>query len=293
MPETDGDEFFLSIEPRTTAGEPYIFAFSGSELVLAADALPSLAAFGPGTSLEGAICIGEWRGRRTCYALALLDPEPPPGLRRIGLRAVYGELGAAAFAIASRAAQLLTWDREHRFCGACGTATQRAAGEPARICPACNLHAYPRISPAIMVLIHRGREVLLARNRRNATGAFSALAGFVEAGETLEETIVREVREEVGVDIRDIRYFGSQSWPFPHSLMIAYTAAYAAGEIVPDGIEIEEARFFDVDALPKLPAAGLSIASRLIGTVAAQLRAGRRPSTGPEKGYPASNAWHS
>ena len=274
MHETAGDTFVLSIEPRATDDEPFIFAFAGNELVLAADALPPLSALGPAASLDGAICVGEWAGRRTCYALALRDPELPPGLRSIGLRAVHGELGPAAFAIASRASQLLTWDREHRFCGACGMPTERAAGEPARICPSCKLHAYPRISPVIMVLIHRGREVLLARNSRNATGAFSALAGFVEAGETLEETIVREVREEVGVEIRDIRYFGSQSWPFPHSLMIALTAAYAGGEIVPDGIEIEEARFFDIDALPKLPLAGLSIASRLIGTVTAQLRAG-------------------
>ena len=119
-----------------------------------------------------------------------------------------------------------------------------------------------------MVLVSRGREVLLARNKRSTTGMFSALAGFVEAGETLEETVVREVREEVGIEVRDLRYFGSQSWPFPHSLMIAFTAAYApAAKVVPDGVEIEEARFFDVDALPQLPPAGLSIASRLIGTV--------------------------
>jgi NAD+ diphosphatase len=275
--ETAGDEFVLSIAPRTTEGEPFIFAFAGHDLVLAGDALPSLAELGPGISLEGAICVGAWTDGRTCYALALVDPQLPAGLRSIGLRAVYGELGPAAFAIAGRAAQLLTWDREHRICGACGTPTQRAAGEPARICPACKLHAYPRISPVIMVLIHRGREVLLARNSRNVTGTFSALAGFVEAGETLEQTIVREVHEEVGVEVRDIRYFGSQSWPFPHSLMIAFTAAYAGGEIVPDGIEIEEARFFDIDELPKLPPAGLSIASRLIAAVTAQLRAGTLP----------------
>lgn len=278
MHDTAGDTFVLSIEPRATDGDPFIFAFAGNELVLAADALPSLVALGPDASLEGAICVGAWTGRRTCYALALPGPELPPGLRSIGLRAVHGELGPEAFAIASRAAQLLTWDREHRYCGACGTSTQRAAGEPARICPACDLHAYPRISPAIMVLIHRGREVLLARNRRNSTGAFSALAGFVEAGETLEECIVREVREEVGVSIRGIRYFGSQSWPFPHSIMIAFTAEYAGGDIVPDGIEIAEARFFDIAALPKLPPAGLSIASRLIGTISAQL--GERYSSG-------------
>jgi NAD+ diphosphatase len=273
MHELAGDEFVVSIEPRVANGEPVIFAFAGNELVLAADALPSLDALGADVLPDGAICFGEW-SRRTCYALALKDPQAPPGLRSVGLRAVYGELGPAAFAIASRAAQLLTWDREHRFCGKCGTPTERAAGEPARICPACKLHAYPRISPAMMVLVHRGREVLLARNRNNTSGMFSALAGFVEAGESLEETIVREVREEVGVEVGEIRYFGSQSWPFPHSLMIAFTAAYTGGEVVPDGIEIAEARFFDVDALPQLPPAGLSIASRLIGTLTAQLRAG-------------------
>jgi NAD+ diphosphatase len=270
------DAFVLSIEPRATDGEPVIFAFKGNELVLASDGLPSLASLGPAVSLDNAICVGEWNGR-TVYALALSDAELAPELRTIGLRAVYGELGGETFAVAARAAQLVTWDREHRFCGRCGTATQRAAGEPARVCPACDLRAYPRISPVIMVLIHRGREVLLARNRHNTLGAFSALAGFVEAGETLEATIVREVREEVGVEVRNIRYFGSQSWPFPHSLMIAFTAEYAGGDVVPDGIEIAEAGFFDVDALPKLPPAGLSIASRLIATVSAQLRAGTLP----------------
>ncbi len=277
MHELAGDEFVLSIEPRAANGEPFIFAFAGNELVLAADALPSLDALGANAVPEGAICFGEW-SRRTCYALALKDPQAPPGLRSIGLRAVYGELGPAAFAIASRASQLLTWDREHRFCGKCGTPTERAAGEPARICPTCKLHAYPRISPAMMVLVYRGREVLLARNRNNTSGMFSALAGFVEAGESLEETIVREVREETGVEVGDIRYFGSQSWPFPHSLMIAFTAAYIGGDVVPDGIEIAEAGFFDVDALPQLPPAGLSIASRLIGAVTAQLRAEVNPS---------------
>jgi len=130
-----------------------------------------------------------------------------------------------------------------------------------------------------MVLIHRGREVLLARNSRNLTGAFSALAGFVEAGETLEECMVREVREEVGVTIRDIQYFGSQSWPFPHSMMIAFTAEYAGGEIVPDGIEIAKHAFSTSmrcrSCLPRV-----SIASRLIGTVSARLREGYSSGSG-------------
>jgi NAD+ diphosphatase len=263
------DDFIPGTEPREPGGEPVVFAFDGNELLLDADGLPPHAAFG---SLDAAICIGTWNGR-PCYALAIGADRRPAALRGIGLRAVHGELGATVFAIAARASQLLTWDREHRFCGACATPTERAAGEAARVCPACGLRAYPRISPVIMVLIHRGREILLARNRRNTTGTFSALAGFVEAGETLEQTVVREVREEVGVSVRDIRYFGSQSWPFPHSLMVAFTAVYEAGEVVPDGLEIAEARFFDIDALPQTPAAGLSIASRLIASVAGQLRA--------------------
>lgn len=253
--------------------EPLIFAFAGHDLVLAGGGLPSPAALGGDAALARAIRTGTWNGGTPCYALALEGAEVPAGLRSIGLRAVHTELGPEMFAAAGRAAQVLTWDREHRFCGACGTPTQRDENELARVCPACGLRSYPRISPAIMVLIRRGREILLARNRRSTTGMFSALAGFVEAGETLEQTIVREVREEVGVEIDDIRYFGSQSWPFPHSLMIAFTAAYAGGDVVPDGVEIEEARFFDVDALPQLPPAGLSIASRLIASTVERLRA--------------------
>ena len=121
-----------------------------------------------------------------------------------------------------------------------------------------------------MVLITRGREILLARKPEWVPKRFSALAGFVEPGETLEDTVRRETREEVGVEIENLRYFGSQPWPFPHSLMIAFTADYASGEVRPDGVEIEEARFFDVEQLPNLPQ-GISISRRMIDTVAAKL----------------------
>ena len=256
-----------------TAAELYLLVFAGNELVLNGDDLPSLDDVGGASALDGAIGIGAWRGR-TVYAVALDQDPLPPGLRKIGLRTVFGELGAEIFAIASRAAQILIWDRENRFCGACGTETRRVEGTAARVCPNCGLRHYPRISPVIMVLIYRDREILLARNQRNPNGVFSAVAGFVEVGETLEETLVREVREEVGVEVRDIRYFGSQSWPFPHSLMIAFTAAYAGGTIEPDGEEIVEAAFFDIDTLPPTPPAGLSIASRLIRSVCERLRDG-------------------
>jgi len=146
-------------------------------------------------------------------------------------------------------------------------------GERARRCPACDLSFYPRISPAIIVLVRRGEEALLGQGNRFPGAFYSTLAGFVEPGETLEETLAREVREEVGVEVKDLRYFGSQPWPFPHSLMIAFTAEYAGGELRPDGVEIEECAWFDPDALPKLPPP-ISISRRLIDTVAGKLRRG-------------------
>ena len=130
-------------------------------------------------------------------------------------------------------------------------------------CAGCDLVVYPRISPAIMVLISRGDELLLARSHRFKPGVFSALAGFVEAGETLEQCAVREVREEVGIEITNLRYFGSQPWPFPDSLMVAFFADYAGGTIQPDPLEIEAAGWFLRDALPILPEP-VSIARQLI-----------------------------
>ena len=267
-------EFTPLTQPRGAVVDPLIFAFAEGDVLLDGSALPTREQLGG--AFERALCIGEWNGR-TCYALDIPVAELPPALSPINLRASHAEIGEALFAIASRAAQILTWERDHRFCGRCGTPTTIDPGERARRCPACKLSVYPRISPVIMVLIHRGNELLLlGRAHRFPSGTYSALAGFVEAGETLEEALVREVREEVGVEVDDIRYFGSQSWPFPQSLMIAFTARYAGGEVVPDGVEIAEAKFFPADALPNLPG-GISIAYRLITTVAARLREGSPP----------------
>jgi NAD+ diphosphatase len=145
--------------------------------------------------------------------------------------------------------------------------------ERSRVCPACRYTTYPPVSPAIMILIVRGREILLARKKDWPKGRYSALAGFVEPGEELEDTVRRETREEVGLEIANLKYFGSQPWPFPHQLMIAFTADYAGGEITPDGVEIEEAAFFDVEQLPNLPA-GISISRRMIDTVSKKLARG-------------------
>ena len=180
------------------------------------------------------------------------------------LRSLFGAMDEALLSVAGRAFQISNWARTHRFCGACGTPTVHLAGERCVKCPACGFMAYPRISPAMMVLIRRGDSILLARHSASPAPFFTALAGFVEAGESVEEAIHREVFEEVGLRVRNIAYFGSQPWPFPHSLMIAYTADFEGGDIKIDEAEIAEARWFGPDdALPKIPH-GVSIASELI-----------------------------
>ena len=212
-------------------------------------------------------------GQRDCYAFEYgADTEAPPGMAWQGLRALYGRLDDSLFALAGRALQYIDWDRTHQFCGRCGTPTRHRTGERARECPACALIVYPRIAPAVMCLIRREREILLARSPRFPPGMYSALAGFVEPGESLEQCLAREVLEETGVRIANTRYFASQPWPFPHSLMIAFVADYAGGEITPAPDEIEDAQWFALDALPKLPNR-ISIARRLIDGVMAEMRA--------------------
>jgi NAD+ diphosphatase len=214
--------------------------------------------------------LGELAGA-PCVAIALPEDAPePPGLAFTGLRALFFRLPDPLLALAARAFQVVEWHQTHRHCGRCGTPTRDKAGERAKECPACGYVAYPRVSPAMMALVTRGRDVLLARAHRFPPAMFSALAGFVEPGETIEDCLAREVREEVGVEVRDLRYFGSQSWAFPHSLMIAFTAEYAGGELRCEDAEIAEARWFSADALPVLPPS-VSIARRLIDETARRL----------------------
>ncbi|MDR0440052.1 MAG: NAD(+) diphosphatase [Candidatus Accumulibacter sp.] len=209
-----------------------------------------------------ALDIGEWRGKPCRAAEIECSPAEVSGELSL-LRPLHGLAGAEAFALAGRASELLDWQKNHRFCGHCGTPTVKNSGEFSMRCPACGLLAYPRISPAVMVLIERGDDLLLARSPHFLPGVFSALAGFVEAGESVEQCAVREVREEVGLEIAGLRYFRSQPWPFPNSLMIAFFAEYAGGEITPDPAEIEAAAWFPRNALPPLPDQA-SIARRLI-----------------------------
>jgi NAD+ diphosphatase len=219
-------------------------------------------------------------GTQHCFSAEVAaGTEVPAGLAWSGLRALFGQIEDGLLAVAGRAVQIMDWDRSHQYCGRCGTPTEPSATERARTCPGCGEVYYPRIAPVVMALVRDAERLLLARSARFATGMYSALAGFVEAGESLEQCLAREVREEVGVEIANPRYFSSQSWPFPHSLMIAFNCDYAGGEIRVDPAEIETARWFDVDDLPGLPNP-LSIARRLIDATVAAIRAERRSSSG-------------
>jgi len=260
--------------PATVPETALVFAFRADRILVGGDektpAILTHREFAT-TGLEGAChYLGDYQGLH-CVARTLAeDADDVDGLRYSGLRSLFFVVPEPLVAIAARAFQITEWDRTHRFCGRCGTRTREKAGERAKECEKCGYVAYPRVSPAMMALVTRGRDLLLARSHRFPHGMYSALAGFVEPGETIEDCIVREVREEVGVEVGRLEYFASQSWSFPHSLMIAFTAEYAGGEIRCDDTEIAEARWFAADALPPRPPS-LSIARRLIDATAERL----------------------
>ena len=199
-----------------------------------------------------------------CRSAELPDEqEPPEGMAFRTLRDLYSRIDEELWTLAGRAAQLVEWDRTHIHCGRCGTPTEHAPGERARRCPVCGYAAFPRLSPAVIVRVTRGEEILLARSVRFPGGMYSVLAGFVEPGESLEECVARELEEEVGIEVGDIAYFSSQPWPFPHSLMIGFTATWLSGDLRIEEAELVDARWFVRDDLPELPGR-LSIARRLI-----------------------------
>jgi NAD+ diphosphatase len=179
-------------------------------------------------------------------------------------------------ATAGKANQILDWYQSHRYCGACGEPTEAHPRDRAVICRRCERHYFPRINPCVIVLITRGDEILLARNKRYRSGYYSCLAGFIEIGESAEDTVHREIMEEVGLQVDNIRYITSQSWPFPSQLMLGYYADYVSGEIVPEEAEIEDAAWFDVRQLPSYPSSQISVAGELIAGYTASRLANRR-----------------
>ena len=256
------------VPPKEKTEAAWWFAFQENKLLIQPEpqkvTIPYLADF---AELELPILRQHYLGclgSRHCYTVELAEGIfPPKGMTFEGLRQVYGRLDEGLFSVACRALQIIEWDRTHEFCGRCGARTRTHSIERAKECPQCGLLHFPHLAPATIVLVSRGREMLLARARRFQSVMYSTLAGFVEAGETLEEAVVREVQEETGITVREISYFGSQPWPFPHSLMIGFTASYAEGEIALNDEENIDARWFTTDNLPPLPDK-ISIARRLI-----------------------------
>jgi NAD+ diphosphatase len=237
-------------------GPPLVVAVRESEVVLDESG---------GVISAEALFIGVLAGRH-CWAVDADGRRPGsvPDQPFLNLMSLFGEVDEATWLAAGRAVQLVEWARNHRYCGRCGTETVESPGERARRCPACHLLAFPRLAPAVITLIERddGRA-LLARNARWPHQMYSCLAGFVEPGETVEAAVQREVAEEVGIEIAGLRYFGSQPWPFPHSLMLGFHVQYAGGQIDCDLQEIAEAHWFSAEALPNVPGP-ISIARRLI-----------------------------
>jgi NAD+ diphosphatase len=254
-------------------GVPLWFAFRGDQLLVRDDGnsvgVPwaiSLKDLGLSTAFEQEI---EVLDGVPYFAVDLApDAEAPEGMVFRDLRSLWG-VDEDFFLKAGRAKQIVEWNRTHRFCGRCGAGTEFASEPLAKKCPQCGMVFYPRLSPAVIVLIRHGDRVLLARSPGFPPGMYSVLAGFVEPGESIEETIYREIREEVGVEVTNLRYFGSQPWPFPNSLMIGFTADYAGGELRKDPEEIEDAGWYSVDDLPTLPPK-VSIARAMIDSFVAK-----------------------
>ena len=189
-------------------------------------------------------------GENGCYAI---ETDTAGDAEFTDLRARLEDFDNLMFNLAGRALQICDWYRTHQFCGQCGTPTTPHAQDRAMSCENCGHHFYPRLSPSIIVLVHKGDEVLLGRNHLFPPDLFSTLAGFVEPGEAIEETVRREVFEEVGLEVGDLAYRGSQPWPFPNSLMLGFHAEYDAGVINLQEDEIAEADWFALDKLPRIP----------------------------------------
>lgn len=227
--------------------------------------------------------LGRW-GNQGCFALAAerrAGSAALEGFAVTGLRAWLGRVEPDFFYLAGRAKQIVQWHRDHRYCGRCGSLNEEHPTDRAKHCSQCGLTTYPRLSPSIIVLVRNGEDMLLARNVAWPTGMYSTLAGFVEPGESIEQTVHREVAEEVGLRVTNLRYLGSQSWPFPNSLMLGFHADYAGGEIAYHDGEIADARWFHYRDMPNVPG-GTAISRWLIDAFIGEM-SGRQGGGGPPK----------
>jgi NAD+ diphosphatase len=262
-------EFIIGIEPPANRTEKALwFIFRSREILIKLNknpgAIPKLLDFGElGLSGIREQYLGTLEGTH-CYSVELPEgAQAPEGMKFADLRQAHSEMSEKCFALVNKAVQIVEWDRTNQFCSRCGTKTLQKFGERGKECPDCGELFYPRISPAVIVLIRKGHKILLARSPNFPPERYGLIAGFVEPGESAEAAVVRETKEEVGIEVKNITYFGTQAWPFPNSLMIGFTAEYDSGEIQPDGFEIEDAQWFSVENLPDLPGK-ISIARKLI-----------------------------
>jgi NAD+ diphosphatase len=246
-------EFLSKVIPPEKFDRALYFVFHGAEILQNFD---SSGQWTPLESLKGPLqdkvvqshYLGDLAGV-ACFAVeAELDPD-----RKDNLRSLFGKCDNQMFSLAGLAVQILDWYRTNKYCGRCGKETTQHDADRAMVCEDCKIHSYPRLSPSIITLVHDEKRVLLARNHRFPEGMYSTLAGFVEPGESIEETVRREVHEEVGVKVGSLEYMGSQPWPFPNSLMLGFLAEYESGDIVLQEEEIAEANWYEIDQLPGIP----------------------------------------
>jgi NAD+ diphosphatase len=257
------------VAPREKLEAAWWFAFQEDKLLIRPESshvtIPYLVDF---TELELPVLRQHYLGHldgRHCYTVEVpKEVVPPSGMTFEGLRQIYGRMDEDLFSVAGRAVQIISWDKTHQFCGRCGGKTRTHSTERAKECLQCGLLHFPRLAPAIIVLVKGDHAILLARALRFSTAMYSVIAGFVEPGETLEEAVIREVREESGINVKEICYFGSQPWPFPHSLMIGFTASYASGQVTVCDEENLDVGWFTAESLPASLPGKMSIARKLI-----------------------------
>lgn len=252
-------------EPKITLPAPDARAlwvvFRDDNVLVRADADRAFALL-TDLALPAPIAVGVLFGRPV-FAASIDEHTAVEGALEVGLRPLGAQLDEHTFAAISLAAQLVYFARTHRYCARCASPLVAIDGSRARLCAPCKHEWYPRVSPCAIVLVHDGDRVLMTRHARFPPGMYGLIAGFVEPSESIEQCAAREAFEECGVRLRDVRYFGSQPWSFPHQLMLGFTAQYAGGELVVDHSELEDARWFRRDALPTLPPK-ISIARKLI-----------------------------
>ncbi|KAB0666227.1 NAD(+) diphosphatase [Oryzomonas japonica] len=252
-------EYFLLCypAPHEPAEEGYWAIMQGNSILVARDenglSLPQGGLPGWLQPKAPPIFIGQWHGKPLRAFVVASDLPLQAPFEAEAFNAAEQRLDMATLSVGGLAKQILHWDQQSRHCSRCGAPTEPMTGNWGKRCTGCGTEHFPHIHPCAIVLVRRGDHLLLTRKAEWPAGRYSLVAGFVDFGESLEECAIREVREETGIGIENVRYVGSQNWPFPAQLMAGFVADYADGEITVDLSELEDARWFPLDALPSLP----------------------------------------